>query len=407
MRILILGKPINYVNQLVASLKQEQISFSASVICDDGIKLTDKSKKLYDDGIEFRITFKSIIFGLKIFPKFALFSFYSLLFFFINYKQGLKSFKCVLDAFYYLAAVQHARPTQYDIHNVHYLSIKRAIVLLFLPRKSHIIISLWGSDLFRANGLTSNYWLTRAYRRANVIQLSSVEMEQMLLCKYGFDLRDKVRHALFLLDFKLIKLIDTYRGNTNALKAFRERYHIKNDRTCICIGNNGNSANNHIKTLKAIEKELKGQNITIILPLTYALSKEYETKLENYINASHLTIICFKDFLSWEDLAMLRIVSDIFVTMQNTDAMSGTLQEVLYAGNIGISASWLPYGRFRESGAVFFECSSFDLLGQQVVSILEDINEYKKKCQLNPQLIGEYFFNRKASVKEWLNVFSK
>lgn len=407
MKILIIGKPTNFINQIVSSIGKSHNEYSFSIACDEGNGVNESDTNLYDSIVDCKYSTKSFIFLLKSLLTLTKYLIFSTGLLILDYKQGLKSFKCVFDAFAFIAKSQHANPSSFDCHNIHYITIKRAIISLLLPRESKVIISIWGSDLLRTEGLCYNFWMKSAYNRANTIQLSSAEMRQTLMSKFGFHLKPKIKYALFLPDFNLVDLIDSLRNHQDKIVSFKDKYGINKDHKCITIGNNGNMGNNHIETIKSIERRIKDKAVTILLPLTYALSSEYEDELEMCIKESPLKIICFKAFLSWEELALLRICSDIYITMQITDAMSGTLQEGLFAGNVAISAAWLPYSRFRESGAYFTECQNFHDLGAIVENTIDNFDNYKQRCIDNPKSIKSYFYNHDSLIRDWIDVYSQ
>ena len=60
-----------------------------------------------------------------------------------------------------------------------------------------------------------------------------------------------------------------------------------------------------------------------------------------------LSYSLFDKFLSLDELVKLRINSNVMIMMNNSDALSGSVSEALYAENLLISAIWLPYSPYR------------------------------------------------------------
>lgn len=405
MRVLFLTRPSNFVHQIAREMGLRNRDFYASVI-EEGYAMDDKSERIYENVVRSRFSIRSFIFFLRKFPLFFVLMLQSLLLIFLDLKQGLKSGRCVFDAFMYITKIQHANLNKFKIINVHYCNLTRSIAILFLPKKSYVVMSFWGSDLFRTSGLSNNYWMRKALNRTNVIHLASFEMREALLAEFGYILKPKIKYALFLPDFNLVRLIDENKSSTSKLANFKMSLNIAENNVCIMIGNNGNIGNNHLQILKEIENIKEMDEVTILLPLTYGLTPDYEESIDDFIQNTTLKIVCFKKFLSWEDLACLRIVSDVFITMQETDAMSATLTEILYAGNLAIAASWLPYGRFRESGAYFLECNGFNLLGKMVLDVLNNMEAYKLKCKHNSKAIETYFYDKEKLVSSWQDLYN-
>ncbi len=405
MKLLILGKPRNFINQIVTSYNDNFHDIDFSIVNENNIKLNKAIITLYKNVINPKFSIASFFYILNILPKISLLFIKSLMMLFISFRQGIKSLNLLGQAILYLAKLQDNNIKHFEIINIHYLSTKKAIITNLLPKKNKIIISFWGSDLFRQDGVCNYFWTLKSLNRADIIQISSVEMEQTILIKYGFHLKPKIKYAKFLPDYKLINLIEEFRNNDLKINKFKKKHNIPPHSTCICIGNNGSIGNQHIKTLEAIKNIPQIQDCTILLPLTYGLNKEYENTIDHYIKENSLNIICFKTFLTWEDLAILRISSDIFITMQITDAMSDTLSETLFAGNICITGAWLPYSSFRESGASFIDCKDFSTLPLILTKIINNVHSYKQKCKKNPPKVLSYFYNKENLTNEWYSLF--
>lgn len=404
MRVLFLAKPVSFINQIVVALKKRDPRFSASVLS-DGIKSNSEIEKVYEQLIDFRFSLKSIVFGFRTSGLFLLFLIKSLGFLIISYKQGLKSFKCVFDAFSYIGRIQHARVGKYNVVNLHYLNIKRAISVLLLPSKSHVIISFWGSDLLRTNGLVYNYWVRKALLRANKIQVSSMEMREILLSEFGHELKSKVHLAMFIPNYQAIQQLTDVKEKMDYIASVRKKYAIPEGR-CVMIGNNGNPGNNHIQILDAIADVVKEKDITVLLPLTYSLKKAHEKRIVECVEMHGMRAVYFKAFLSAEELAALRTLSNVFISMQETDAMSAFLTEAMYAGNVCIAASWLPYSRFRQSGAYYLECPGFEELGDLFRTVASDYERYRLKCAENARFIEAAFYQQENLEMAWESLFN-
>lgn len=405
MKILLLSSQPNFINQIASLFKEKQSGIIFCALSEN--KSNAKKFAEYFDTVEvLKLSYSTIFFYLFQLPRVVYFSIQSLFILLLNFKQGLKSLKCVYDAFGYVGKMQHFHLSRFNIINVHYLTIKKAIAILLLPPKVKIIISFWGSDLFRTGGLTYNFWIRKALSRASTIHVSSNEMRMSLLSEFGYGIESKIKFALFVPSYDQIKQIDAVSTNSHdQLNELRRKYLIKGER-CIMIGNNGNRGNNHIHILNAIKKIVHKENITVILPLTYKLNKEYKAELETFILKNKMDAILLTEYLSNEDMAALKVTSDIFITMQQTDAMSAFFTESLYAKSVCIAASWLPYSTFRQSGAYYIECPEFDKLDQTLENILRDFTNEINNCKKNPSIIKSTFFNKEKLSESWENIFS-
>ena len=63
------------------------------------------------------------------------------------------------------------------------------------------------------------------------------------------------------------------------------------------------------------------------------------------------------------------------------------MQEHLYAENIVITGDWLPYNTLDERGVFMLKVSSVDEVGEKLVYALNNLEQLKKKCERNSQII--------------------
>ena len=72
------------------------------------------------------------------------------------------------------------------------------------------------------------------------------------------------------------------------------------------------------------------------------------------------------------DITHLRNATDIFVQLQKTDQLSGSMTEHLVAGNIVITGSWLPYKEFSEVGVRLITVDRVAEVGQELNKVMAD-----------------------------------
>jgi len=404
MKILLLSNQSNFINQIVSLLKERHEDFYPSTLTPNKL-VAKETDILYEQIIEFKTSIRSILFYLKYLPRVLICFVLSIFILLLNYRQGLKSIKCVYDAYGYIGKIQHANLSDFDFINIHYCTIKKAISILLLPKNSKIVLSFWGSDLFRTNGLCYNFWLRKALKRADTIHISSFEMRTSLLSEFGHKLAPKIKFALFVPSFNQIQRIDKIISATReSIDEYRLKYGIVGKNTII-VGNNGNCGNNHIRILNAIKKVAKTRNLTIILPLTYSLSKQYMVEIKSFIQKNDIDAILLTEFLPDKDFAALKVIADIFITMQETDAMSAFFTESLYAETICIAASWLPYSTFKNSGVHYYQCSKFESLEKITENIFTNLDTEKQKCKSNPELVTSTFYDKDKLLQSWEKIY--
>ncbi|MEO0404813.1 MAG: hypothetical protein AAF193_08080, partial [Bacteroidota bacterium] len=83
--------------------------------------------------------------------------------------------------------------------------------------------------------------------------------------------------------------------------------------------------------------------------------------------------------------AKLRRATDIFIHLPQTDAFSNTLLEHLYAENLVILGTWLPYGKHRTFGVRYREVEHPNDLSQEHFDELDTSNNPQRIDQLRQQ----------------------
>ena len=111
-------------------------------------------------------------------------------------------------------------------------------------------------------------------------------------------------------------------------------------------------------------------------------TKEYIQDIENVVKRIGVSHITYSSRLSLEDIAKLRIVSDVVINMQDTDAFSGSLQDHLYCSNVLIVGEWLNYVPL-DNAQVYYLKTSFLNLTRTVAMVLSDLPAYKKLSKIN------------------------
>ena len=149
----------------------------------------------------------------------------------------------------------------------------------------------------------------------------------------------------------------------------------------ICVGHNGFSSQQHLKIIKAIDMlpdELR-KRVSLILPLTYGGKKKYTDEVKKA--AEKYPCVVFDSFMESDDVAKLRVASDIYINAQVTDALSTSMLEHIYSGSKVLVGSWLSYPELKEWGINVGEFSDFDelssMIRQSITFLAKDEDETK------------------------------
>lgn len=244
-------------------------------------------------------------------------------------------------------------------------------------------ITLWGSEVLRATEqeIKNVEW---GYEGANSIKaLYKILKRLSNVFNHKYDYKT---HLVYFgnTNYDIIDNIPIEKANKIATNLG-----IKiSKRITVTCGYNGMPQQQHriiIDALQKLPKETK-QNIHVVIPMTYGFNDSYYQEIKNVLNISGLSYIILLQFLKPEELAALRITSDIVINTQTTDAFCGALQDHLYCKNVVIIADWLDYPEYDNNNVFYIKTSKKELYNN-IKCTIEHYNELKKHSHNNKEIL--------------------
>lgn len=411
-KILVLGLgQNNFLSFLYSSLKKFDCEFSISAPF--YVEINQESNNdswMYDNkNIEEKISFLSLL--QAFFHGFFSRHFFAT-FFFILFVEGKfpKAFHFVdkqikAKAFF----LQNKNFETVDTFHFHFMQYSYLRELFLVPKNKKIVCSFWGSDLLRTNDIFNFYFIKKALRKATTITCQSIELREIILSKYGRDLYDKIQVTMFPIEDRIYTQMDVNYNSTEKIAAFKEKFGYATDKINILIGHSGSPFNNHLQIIRALENCRDKDKLHLIINLNYAISenkkKKYKKELNQVLMSTGCSYVILEKFFVNEELAVSRLASEIFIHTPASDALSSTMLELLYASNIAITGSWLPYKTFRKAKLNYHEIDDFSELQFKLDSLIENFQAEKELATKNKALIQEYFFND-TIVKKWAQILN-
>lgn len=263
---------------------------------------------------------------------------------------------------------------------------------------NNLICSFWGSDLHSAP--PTNY-TRELIEHARYITPLKEDMCKEFEKKYGPI--DKSKWVATTLGTREIECIDRELEKSTR-EDCKKYFNIDENTKTIAIGYACRYQMRHmeiINELKNLDKEIL-DNITIILPMAYGMTKEkadiYIDGIEKIIKKLGCKYVVLRDFLDFETLAKLRIATDIFVHAQIKDASSTSLAAQLYI-DTSIVINCVDYSHYNEMEVDYFR---FKELSEIPKIINKNINlPYKGK---NRHKIKE-FTSWEGNRDKWLAMY--
>lgn len=275
----------------------------------------------------------------------------------------------------------------YDAVHVFYLSAIWGVLANSLARKGRrVIVTVFGSDVYRATAWLRP-WQRILLRRADRITASNADT---LEAARRIAPIDPSRCGIVRFGLRPLDHIERLRSEGD--RAHHKRaMGILPDRIVVVAGYNASPYQHHAAIIDAL-KELgveRTRDIEVLLPMTMGGDAAYIRHVEARMVASGLSHRLFTHLMTDEEVARLRLATDIMVQVQPTDQLAGAMQEHLAAGTVVLTGAWLPYGVLREAGVRFWTVNAREEVRDALVAAIDELPERTRQCGGNARCIHD------------------
>lgn len=292
---------------------------------------------------------------------------------------------------------------KYDIIHIHYLYDLYCLFTDKLKGLCHnLMITIWGSDFYKAD-MKQKVNLKQIVDKADKISFDNEQTLNEFVQFYGRDVEDKTticRFGLTMLDY-----ID--KVTSLDVEKYKSMYKIPKDAYVITCGYNADICQHHLEIIESLNdcNSILNENIYYLFPMTYKRDEEYVELVRRKLESSKLNYRIIEDFMDFKEMALLTRATDIFIQLQETDTLSATMQENLYAGNIVITGSWLPYQCLKQEGANFYTVDDVKDISQRLESLIKGSLQNKKDFEHNKEIISSYSC-WDSTYKQWYDLYN-
>ena len=250
-------------------------------------------------------------------------------------------------------------------------------------------IGFWGSDYLRSDEKSKERlkrYLDHCKYIRNVGKLKE-ELINYYNVNYNINYEDKCLYAPF--GNKNTYLLDNV--SDESVEKWYGRFSIDSNRIIVTIGYNGHPMQHQDKVVDLISRlgDEPKKKLFLVIPMTYSSTKEQLDSVKERVSRCGVPYRIFTDFMSNEDVAILRKVSTIVVNVQDTDSFAGSIREHLYCGNIAMLGEWLDYPQLEKT-EVFYVKINYDNFLEKFIDIIQNPEKYHEKCQGNHDKMKEY-----------------
>lgn len=293
---------------------------------------------------------------------------------------------------------------KYDVLNFHHLDDNARKYIhfstRFLTHKKHIL-SLWGSDFYKRERKEDDAF-KQLLIKAHTITFTNEKSKELFISEFDWE-----KDNIFVIQFGLAQL-DLIRNNQSAKDVIKRELSIAENKTVLTVGYNASVNQQHeaiITELKVLAEDKEWvEELHLIVPLTYGAPLAYKEKLSKIYKKLAFSSTIYENYLDDELITKLRKVSDIMIQLQQTDQFSGSMQEYLFANNIVITGSWLPYGIFKEKGVYFEEIHAISEVANRLKSVLLNKKEYDSNTKNNADIIYK-ISSWESTIHKWTELY--
>lgn len=264
-----------------------------------------------------------------------------------------------------ISTVKSIKNKQYDIINIHFPLFHYRFIMKYLKSMSKtILVTPWGSDVYRINKIKRK--LCR-----------KVYLDATHICGTGNRFSNDVSRLFSIPKRKFVNLdigsetLDYIYKYRDIISPQEAKYRLGIDnRYVITCGYNASKAQNHTEMINAIHEVVRDlpKNTTLLFPMTYGGSKEYINTLKDRLDKLSIPYIMYTEYLSIEQLFLLRQATDIFIHVQTSDANSATVQEYLLCKKKVINGAWLSYDELEINGEPYYVTENTNKLGRDIIN---------------------------------------
>ncbi len=174
----------------------------------------------------------------------------------------------------------------------------------------------------------------------------------------------------------------------------------------ITVGYNASPFQHHNKVLKVLNNlpdSIKNKFL-ILLPMTYAGSRDYISEVEQKAQEYHLHYKIFNQYLTDNEVANIRYITDVMIHVPVSDQFSGSMLETLYANKILITGQWLQYQKLDEEKAFLYKVNEFIEIYVLLKYIFENYDQLQSKTRNNLNIVRN-LASWDSNAPKWFDLY--
>ncbi|PWL30501.1 MAG: hypothetical protein DCO96_05860 [Fluviicola sp. XM-24bin1] len=286
-----------------------------------------------------------------------------------------------------------------DILDLHFVEPAYSKYIPGLGKR--FICTLFGSDLFRTNNAA------KEQQRILFDTCDGILLSKNMVPYFEEHFGDKSDKYQFN-QYGSTRIDSVYQAVGSMDKTtLQKKWDLIEGRTYVTIGYNGKPEQQHLEVLeqlKSLTEEEKSQ-LFLLFPMTYGGDEAYYESVTNTAHSFGLHYAAYFERMSDEQITELRILSDISINTQTTDALASSVKEAMVSGDILIVGEWLPYDIYKEMG-VFYQTTDFVSLANILRNTLSNVDKLREQSVQNADIIRK-FASWDVLIDRWIEDYQQ
>jgi len=251
---------------------------------------------------------------------------------------------------YFKKIIQEVKPDLIHVHSILYAMI--SAFSEFHPK----IVTVWGYHHIMKSWPAKRWLERRSLRSADIITVNSPSLAEKICEIYGIS-PEKVVFLFWGVDLSTFK-----KGYEDETGKLRRALNLEWVETVILSPRAATPHYNLDVIVKAFAKLKENKDIALII-LKGTGKDEYLRDIENLVKklGIHSRVRIIEEFLSEREMAALFNLSDVFVSIPNTDQIAFTVVEGMACGSVPIISDLPDYDGIIEHGVSGFRVKPRDV----------------------------------------------
>lgn len=301
--------------------------------------------------------------------------------------------------------------TKFDIIHIHWL--RPAWVInprLFKKYTQNFIVTFWGGELEKLQLLHSHHIymnrLGKLLECADYCMGSPISLNGRVAKLYP-NTKDKFCYGYY--GSSIIELLSQKETTNTEAKML---FNITPSKKTILLGYSGKKIHRHLDLLDSISANSSfnkcKESIHFILPMTRGASSAYIQDVEEKLHEIGCSYTMIKNtYQTDEDVANLRLATDIAFQVTEFDGLSNSIKEILCAGSILICGDWFPtYSELKKDGFRYLEVNSIQHAVDTFYNVLPNFETNKKLFDANIN-VAKAKYSWSECIKPWADLYNK